>query len=116
MSSWRRVFRLDGFDTAVHVGVTVILALLLASKDPVTQKLSDYLILGGVSLLLYAFRRRIAFTIQDSTDEPSGVHAVARPGELDALYARIAELEERQDFSERLIARRGEPMRSEGPR
>lgn len=35
--------------------------------------------------------------------------------ELDDLRARVAELEERQDFSERLLAQKSEPMKLEGP-
>ena len=36
--------------------------------------------------------------------------------DLDELRSRVAELEERVDFSERLLARQGEPARLEGPR
>lgn len=36
--------------------------------------------------------------------------------ELDDLRARVAELEERQDFSERMLAQKGEPVRLEAPR
>ena len=36
--------------------------------------------------------------------------------ELEELRARVAELEERQDFSERLLAQKGEPVRLEAPR
>jgi hypothetical protein len=35
--------------------------------------------------------------------------------ELEDLRNRVAELEERQDFSERLLAQRNEPARLEGP-
>ena len=36
--------------------------------------------------------------------------------ELDDLRSRLAELEERQDFSERLLARQGEATRAELPK
>ena len=36
--------------------------------------------------------------------------------ELEDLRQRVAELEERQDFSERLLAQRNEPARLEEPR
>jgi hypothetical protein len=47
----------------------------------------------------------------DDTPELDGEAMV----ELEDLRARVAELEERQDFSERMLTKQGEPMRLEGP-
>src|SRR5688572_31428534 len=48
-------------------------------------------------------------------DGHSGGLAEEDLAELEDLRNRVAELEERQDFSERLLAQRNEPARIEGP-
>jgi hypothetical protein len=48
-------------------------------------------------------------------DGRSGGLAEEDLAELEDLRNRVAELEERQDFSERLMAQRNEPARLEGP-
>jgi len=69
--------------------------------------------------------KALADRIRGGAEVPEGIEArlaaleATRPitGETDAVYHRMAELEERLDFAERLLAQgRGEPERIEGPR
>jgi len=69
--------------------------------------------------------RALAERVRGPGRLPSDVEArlealeAGRPitGETDAFYHRLAELEERLDFTERLLAQgRSEPERIEGPR
>lgn len=120
MSQWTRFFGLDWFDTLVHAVVTVgvMVAVVDATRSPGPMAL-----VGVAGLTIFAVRRRLALAAMRRTGEISGetsgahrrVETEERLAELESLYGRIAELEERLDFSERLLAQRNEPGRVGGP-
>jgi hypothetical protein len=121
MSAWKRYFGLDGFDTTVHVVITlaVMAAVVDATRSPGPMALA-----GAAGLVVLAVRRRLALSAMvksgEVSGETSGAYRLAdvegRLAELETLHARVAELEERVDFSERLLAGKGEPVRIEAPR
>ena len=122
MSAWKRYFGLDLFDSAVHVGITFAVMVLLADQ---AQQAEPVVILGCASAVAFSIRRhyalkRLARGGEASGETTTGVHRQldneARLQELESLYGRVAELEERLDFAERLLAHKGEPMKLESPK
>lgn len=122
MSEWKRMFGVDFFDTFVHLGVSLAIMALVAKE---ARQPEPVVLLGCASLVIYAFRRRYALRGMKRANEVSGetttgVHQrldnEARLQELESLYGRVAELEERVDFAERLLARKDEPMKLESPK
>ena len=118
MSAWKRYFGLDGFDTAVHILIT--LAVMAAVVDA-TRSPGPMALVGAAGLLILAVRRRVALSVMQKAGEVSGETSGAyrladvegRLAELETLHARVAELEERVDFSERLLAQQREPAQIE---
>jgi hypothetical protein len=122
VNGWKRIFGVDLFDTFVHVVVTAAILALLAHES---QQVEPVLLTACGSLILYSVRRHIALrrqrTLPDVSGETTtGVHrrldAEDRLQELEGLYGRMADLEERVDFAERLLAQKGEPMKLESPK
>lgn len=115
MSWWKRNFGLDLFDTAIHVGVTMMAMVIASSAAGSDEELALASVVGA-SLLVFAWRRRVA--LRNQPQETPGERAAVRLEELEARMielehagARIAELEERLDFAERLLAQRSEPAK-----
>jgi hypothetical protein len=107
--SWfRRTLGLDGFDLVVHLGVTAMfMAFVAMSNGP--EEL--FPVLAGGSLLVLAVRRRIALKSGERMGITTGEMAALRiaeleqrVAELEAAQAEVAELAERLDFAERLLA------------
>jgi hypothetical protein len=105
----KRHLGLDWFDLVVHVGLTVCgIGFLAISNAP--EEL--YPVATGASLGLLGLRRHLARKKRVLAGVTSGEMAAVRLeeleqrlGELEASQTRIAELEERLDFAERLLAR-----------
>ena len=115
---------IDTFGLVIHVGVTICLMGMVAmSRGP--EEL--FPMLTAASLLALAGRRSHALRRRAESGEitgevpPAGVRIAdleQRVAELEVVHERIGELEERLDFSERLLAQ-GQPAESralEGPR
>ena len=109
-SWWRRVFGLDGFDLAVHAIITAIPLFWVAAAGGGDEEALFFgsLFLGG-SVAVLAVRRRLALNRAErtATKELSSdrfVELEQRVAELEFEQARLAELEERLDFAERLLA------------
>jgi hypothetical protein len=122
MSGWKRFFGLDLFDSAVHVGITIAGMILLAEQS---RQPEPVVLFACTSAVVFSVRRYFALKRQGRPGEVSGetttgVHRSldneARLQELESLYGRVAELEERVDFAERLLARKDEPMKLESPK
>ena len=121
MSAWRRYFGLDGFDTTVHLVISGVIFAIIASesRDP-----APALLFAGASLVIFSVRRHFALKTMEARGELSGEtrsirhrdDVEGRLDELETLYGRVAELEERLDFNERLIARQHEAARLEAPK
>jgi len=119
---WKRAFGVDLFDTIVHVGITFALMVIVEAK---THEAEPVTVVAVVSAVLYSIRRHFALKKLRQSGELSGetttgVHlkldTEARLQDLEALYGRVAELEERLDFAERLLAKQEEAPRLEAPR
>ncbi len=117
MNWWKRIFGLDPIDLAVHATVTGLAAGVMGEASG-----NDALIMLTLAIgtALYAWRRQRA--LRELPREPTGDYERARMEDLEARVAeleeaqvRVLELEERLDFTERILAQRGEPARLEGP-
>jgi hypothetical protein len=122
VSWWKRTFGVDWFDTLVHVGITFALMVIVEGKTHEAEPVTAVAITGAV---LYSIRRYFALRKYRQTGELSGetttgahrqIDTEARLQDLEALYGRVAELEERLDFAERLLAKQEEAPRLEAPR
>lgn len=109
MSWWRRHIGVDPIETLIHVGVTFAAMIVGASaaRQPEEEVVAIALVFAA-SLLLF-WRRRVA--LRNVPQETSGERAAMRLEDLEACLieleranVRIAELEERLDFAERLLA------------
>jgi hypothetical protein len=106
-----RILGLDWFDVVVHVGVTIMAAvvadaLFRGGGNGADSEIAVSCVVGA-SLILLGFRRQRALArMPDAPADSARVEEMeARLGELDELQLRMAELEERVDFSERLLTR-----------
>jgi hypothetical protein len=104
----RRYFGLDLIDLAIHVGVTGAIGAFLVATG-----LREEIVWSAVttiSLVVLAARRRYGMrsTRAETTGESLAHARVAdleqRLSELEQRDYRVAELEERLDFAERLLA------------
>lgn len=106
----KRVLGMDGFGLFIHVGITVCaIGFIAVTEGPGGM----YPLLTGASLVMLAVRRSLARREPGGTGEttgelpPAGVRIADlehRVAELESVQERIYELEERLDFSERLLA------------
>ena len=116
MSWWKRTFGLHPVDMAIHalIGGFVVAALGDASKNDAVALLAT----AGV-FAAYAWRRQRALAALPAEGMSSGevklAELDAQAEELHELRTRMAELEERVDFSERLLAQQREPAQIEKP-
>ena len=118
--SGRTNLGLDWIDLLIHIGATIFLMIVAVSigDNAVGGPPAEALIglVGAVSLVLLAFRRRRALAAAPRDDGDS-----ARVGELEDRIAglehgqeRMFELEERLEFAERLLAQQKQPDRIPG--
>ena len=111
MSWFKRHIGLDGFDLAIHLGVT----LLFMGWAGMENSEEAIPVIAISSLVLLAVRRSIArWRLRRSgqageltTGEVAAIRIAEledRVAELEAAQADVAELAERLDFAERLLA------------
>jgi len=110
MEWWKRHFGLHPVDMFLHglIGAFIVAGLGEASENDV------FALLGTAGVFLsYAWRRQRAIAALPQTGMSSGevklAELDAQAEELHELRTRMAELEERVDFSERLLAQQREP-------
>lgn len=103
----------------VHAFVTICAAVALGEAAGSADDVVIPLTLAS-SAVLFEWRRRRALKELGPVGLTSGevaAHRLAdvedRLAEVDLLHARVMELEERVDFSERLLARQGERQPAE---
>lgn len=101
---------LDAWAVGIHAFVTICLAVALGESAGPDDDIVIPLVFG-TSALLFEWRRRRALKELGPAGLTTDEVAAQRMGELedrvaeiDLLHARITELEERVDFSERLLA------------
>jgi hypothetical protein len=117
--SWfRRNLGLDGFDLVVQVGVTCMI-LIWADMAHLPEKMFPAIV--GSSLIVLAVRRSIALRSGARAGLTTGemeaeriAELEQRVAELEASQAHVADLAERLDFAERLLAQSTPPLRVVG--
>lgn len=111
--SLKSTLGLDGFDLLIHVGITSMLMIAVgsASNDPETPVLISLVVAASLGLL--AWRR--ARALRKGVVTGSGEYQLERVAELEQRMAdlevqqgRLLELEERLDFTERLLTQQRE--------
>jgi hypothetical protein len=120
MSWFRRNLGLDAFDLLVHVSLTIMVMFFVAMSGGPEEM---FPVITGVSLLVLAVRRRIALksggaTAGLTTGEMAAERIAEledRVAELEAAQQEVAELAERLDFAERLLAQKGRDPAQIGP-
>ena len=113
MNWFKRNIGLDWFDLALHLGITMMLMAAAATAGVANEEETIPLI-GAAGLVALAVRRHVALRRLASVEREgltSGQMAAVRfeemeqrLAELEAASARITELEDRLEFTERLIA------------
>jgi len=120
MSWFRKNLGLDAFDLLVHVSLTIMVMFFVAMSGGPEEM---FPVITGVSLLVLAIRRRIALksggaTAGLTTGEMAAERIAEledRVAELEAAQQEVAELAERLDFAERLLAQKGRDPAQIGP-
>ena len=109
--SIKSIFGLDGFELGIHVLVTAIVLGFSATFNRPNEGLFFFSATLVSSLVLLSIRRRLALRTGETKGLTTGEMAAERLAEmeeriaeLEAGQARMAELEERLDFAERLLA------------
>lgn len=109
----KRAFGLDWFDLAVHIGITAMVMIIVdtASHGPGSEGALAAVV--GLSMGLLAWRRSRALKSRppESTGEVQAERMAViedRLADLEQMQARVLELEERLDFTERLLVRQQE--------
>lgn len=109
-----RKLGLDWLDVVIHVFVTLCLAVAVSEGLPRGR---EEVLLPAVfagSAIFFAYRRRRALRLAPPEVTTGEVQAErleeleARIADLDLLQARVNELEDRLDFSERLLVQQRE--------
>jgi hypothetical protein len=112
---------LDWFDVGIHVFVTICLAVALGEASGSDDDVVIPLVFGS-SAVVFAIRRRLALRRLPSAIGTGEVEAARldeveqRLAEVDLLEARVAELENRVEFSERLLAQHRDAQLVRGDR
>lgn len=109
----RRILGIDWVEAGIHVFVTVCAGIVLSEAGgPSNEDMTLAMVFAG-SAIVFGFRRRRAIRRGEQLEGlTSGEMAAeriadleARVADLEAAQGRLAELEERMDFSERLLTR-----------
>jgi hypothetical protein len=108
MSWLRKNLGLDGFDLTIQVGVTVMLMTMVGMSN-VPEEIMP--LIAGASLVVLGIRRALVLRRDVRLGLTTGEMAAERiaeleqrVAELEAAQVQVAELEERVDFAERLLA------------
>lgn len=112
--SFKSVVGLDKLDVLIQVALTaIIVAGFLPSLHGEDEVAVASMMITGTSLLVFAVRRHIALRrLARGSGVTTGemnaermAELESRVAELESAQARVYELEERLDFTERLLAR-----------
>jgi proteasome assembly chaperone (PAC2) family protein len=110
MTWWKRTFGLHPVDMAIHA---LIGGLVVGAAADVTGIDAVGMVGTAGIFLVYAWRRHRALAALPAEGMTSGevklAELDAQAEELHDLRTRMGELEERLDFTERLLARQREP-------
>jgi hypothetical protein len=119
MSWFRRNLGLDGFDLVVHIGVTCMLMFWVGMSNGPEEMLP---VITGASLIVLGIRRSIALRKAGHPGLTTGemqaeriAELEQRVAELEATQYQVADLAERLDFAERLLAQSPPALKVVGP-
>ena len=119
MSWFRRNLGLDGFDLLLHVAVTSTLMFWVGMSNGPEEMIP---VIIGASLIVLGIRRSLALRKAGHPGLTTGemeaeriAELEQRVAELEAIQAQVADLAERLDFAERLLAQSASPLRVVGP-
>ncbi len=119
MNRLRQILGMDAVDLLIHLGVTAALMGFVGVSGGPPEL---FPVITGLSLLVLGVRRAIALRTMErhglSTGEMTAERIAEleqRMAELESAQTRIMELEERLDFTERLLAQAPPENRSLGP-
>lgn len=111
---FKKYVGLDFLDLLIHAGVTFAACVMLASLTSPDEE-TGVAIGFGVSLVVLAWRRKRALALAPTTGYSTGevqadriLDLEARLAELEQGQGRVLELEERLDFTERLLTQHRE--------
>ncbi|HKV75187.1 MAG TPA: hypothetical protein VJN95_11750 [Gemmatimonadales bacterium] len=108
-----RIVGMDWFDVVVHVGVTIMACVAADALFPGRDEDVAIAVVLAASLVLLGLRRRKA--LAELPDSPVGHARIeeleARLAELDQVHDRLVELEDRLDFTERMLGQQREQER-----
>jgi hypothetical protein len=108
---------LDWFELAVHVGITGMLMIVVDSASHNPGNSGAIAGVVAVSLVVLAWRRKRALErrgpeLNTDPGSPNRLYDLeSRVADLEASHSRIMELEERLDFSERLLTQQRDTLR-----
>jgi hypothetical protein len=117
MNAWRRIFGIDVVNSILYVAGSFAAVIFIGELTG-----SGELAVGTMALCIggYGILRHYALKALPPEEETSGAWRAAeleaRVADLELMGQRVAELEERLDFAERMLASKPEPARLEGPR
>ncbi len=116
--SLKRYLGLDGFDLMIQVGITGMLMVVASSAATGGHDEVPIALIVAASLGLLAWRRNRA--LKRMGPETGEVHLdriqdlESRIAELEMEHGRVLELEERLDFTERMLTQQREAVRQLG--
>ncbi len=109
MTTFRERWGIDGFDVVLHGAITL---LVMIGVEEITHDDGLMFLTGAASLVLLGIRRKLALRSAPRTGLSTGEVAALRLedveqrlNDLEVAQARVLELEERLDFTERMLAR-----------
>jgi hypothetical protein len=111
---------LDWWDVALQVLITVCLAVAADALEPMDAEVNTPVIVA-LSAVVLAVRRRLALRRTPPEVTTGEVQASQledleqRVADLESVAGRVAELEERMDFSERLLVQGRQEAGAESP-
>lgn len=111
---------LDWWDVALQVLITFCLAVAAAEVEPMDADVNIPVIVA-LSAVVLAVRRRLALRRTPPEVTTGEVQAIQledleqRVADLEGVAGRVAELEERMDFSERLLVQGRQEAGAESP-
>lgn len=114
MSNWKRIFGIDPVNSILVAAGSFCVVIFIGSLTH-----SGEIATGAAALCLggYGILRHYGLKSLPPEDETSGswrLHDLeSRLVELEGVAGRVAELEERLDFAERMLAAKSEPARLE---
>jgi hypothetical protein len=113
-----RILGLDWFEIVVQFALTVAGAVAIDSMfhGPFEDAAMGFWIAGSIALLGYRRKRALAAHAEAPADADRLADVEARLAELEAQQARIYELEERLDFTERMLTQARDQVRLPGAR